>query len=45
MVGISDFAPRLFFEGPIVKNKLDFSEAFTYDARKSPVLRLGLAYV
>ncbi len=43
IVGISDFTPRLFIEGPIVKNKLNFSEAFTYDVRKSPVR--GLAYV
>ena len=42
IVGISDWTPRLFFGGPIVKNKLNFSEAFTYDVRKQPVR--GLAW-
>ena len=41
IVGISGFTPRLFFEGSIVKNKLNFSEAFIYDVRKSPVCGLG----
>ena len=42
IVGISDFTPRLFFRGPIVKNKLNFSDAFTYNVRrKSPVRGLG----
>ncbi len=42
IVGISDFTPRLFFGGPLVKNKLNFSEAFTYDVEKRPVR--GLAW-
>jgi hypothetical protein len=42
IVGISDWTPRLFFGGPILKNKLNFSEAFTYDVRKRPVR--GLAW-
>ncbi len=42
VVGISDWTPRLFFGGPILKNKLNFSEAFTYEVRKSPVR--GLAW-
>ncbi len=42
IVGISDWTPRLFFGGPVLKNKLNFSEAFTYDVRKSPVR--GLAW-
>ena len=43
IVGISDWTPRLFFGGPILKNKLNFSEAFTYDVRKKRVVAwLGL---
>ncbi len=42
VVGISDFTPRLFFGGPLVKSKLNFSEAFTYDVEKHPVR--GLAW-
>jgi hypothetical protein len=42
IVGISDWTPRLFFGGPLLKNKLNFSEAFTYDVRKEPVR--GLAW-
>ena len=42
LVGISDDTPRLFFGGPIIKNKLNFSEAATYDVLKSPVR--GLAW-
>ena len=35
--------PRLFFDGPIIKNKLNFSEAVTYDVVKSPCLRPRVA--
>ncbi len=42
LVGISDYTPRLFFGGPIIRNKLNFSEALTYDVEKSPVR--GLAW-
>jgi hypothetical protein len=35
--GISGFTPRLFFGGPLIKNKLYFLEAFTYDVKKSAV--------
>src|SRR5215472_1859666 len=44
IVGISDDTPRLFFGGPLVKNKLNFSEAFTYDVRKIPVRGLAWPY-
>jgi hypothetical protein len=37
IVGLSNLTPRLFFGGPLVKNKLNFSEAFTYDLNRSPV--------
>ena len=42
IVGLSNLTPRLFFGGPLVKNKLNFSEAFTYDLNRSPVR--GLAW-
>jgi len=42
IVGIADWTPRLFFGGPLLKNKLNFSEAFTYEVRKKPVR--GLAW-
>ena len=42
LAGVSGFSPRLFFSGPLIKNRLNFSEAFTYDVKKSPVR--GLAW-
>jgi len=37
VAGISSFTPRLFVTGPLIKNKLNFSEALTYDVKKSAV--------
>jgi hypothetical protein len=37
IVGIADDVPRLSFTGPILKNKLSFSESFTYTLVKQPV--------
>ena len=37
IVGISDFTPRLFFGGPLIKDKLNFTEALTYDVNKTPI--------
>jgi hypothetical protein len=42
LVGIANFTPRLFFGGPLIKDKLNFSEAITYDVNKRPVR--GLAW-
>lgn len=42
IVGVAAEAPRLFFDGPIIKNKLNFSEAVTYDVVKTPCY--GLAW-
>jgi Carboxypeptidase regulatory-like domain/TonB dependent receptor len=42
IVGLSDATPRLFFGGPLIKNKLNFSEDATYDVQKVPVR--GLAW-
>jgi lysophospholipase L1-like esterase len=37
LVGISNFTPRLFFGGPLIKDKLTFLEDITYDVNKTPV--------
>ncbi len=42
IVGLSDETPRVFFGGPIITNKLNFSEAATYDYNNRPVR--GLAW-
>ena len=42
IVGIADDGPRMFLTGPLIKNKLDFLEAITYDLVKQPVR--GLAW-
>ena len=42
IVGIAMESPRLFFDGPIIKNKLNFAEAVTYGVVKSEVY--GLAW-
>ena len=42
IVGLSAFSPRMFFGGPLIKDKLYFSEALTYEVHKS-VIR-GLAW-
>lgn len=42
IVGIEDDKPRLNFTGPLWKNKLNFSEAFTYEFSRYPVR--GLAW-
>jgi hypothetical protein len=42
LVGIADDAPRLNLTGPLWKNRLNFSEAVTYDLVKQPVR--GLAW-
>ncbi|HEX5413306.1 MAG TPA: TonB-dependent receptor [Terriglobia bacterium] len=42
LVGINDWEPRLTFTGPILKNRLNFSESFNYDILKIPVR--GLAW-
>jgi len=42
LVGIGDDEPRLSFTGPVLANRLNFSESFTYDLVKQPVR--GLAW-
>lgn len=42
IMGIADDEPRLYLTGPLIENKLNFSEAFEYDVDRQPVR--GLAY-
>jgi hypothetical protein len=42
LVGIADFNPRLYFTGPLIANRLTFSETLAYDIDKQPVR--GLAW-
>jgi Carboxypeptidase regulatory-like domain len=44
LVGISGFTPRMFFGGPIIKDKLNFSEVFSYDLKKNAVRGLAWPY-
>lgn len=42
LVGIQDDSPRIYFSGPLIGDKLTFSEAFTYNYSAEPVR--GLAW-
>ncbi|HXJ96945.1 MAG TPA: carboxypeptidase regulatory-like domain-containing protein [Terriglobia bacterium] len=42
LVGMADFNPRFYVTGPIISNRLNFSEALAYDDDKQPVR--GLAW-
>jgi hypothetical protein len=42
LVGVQYWKPRLYVSGPLIKKKLNFSEAFDYDLDKKPVR--GLAW-
>ena len=41
--GIRDATPRLNFEGPLIKDRLFFSEGFEYEVRKTPVITLAIS--
>ncbi|HZP33576.1 MAG TPA: TonB-dependent receptor [Candidatus Acidoferrales bacterium] len=42
LVGIENWTPRFQFGGPLVKNKINFSQEVTYEFRRTPVR--GLAW-
>ena len=41
LVGLANWTPRFEFGGPLIKNKLNFSEVVTYEIRKQPVRGLS----
>src|SRR5437899_3457223 len=41
LVGLANWTPRFEFGGPLIKNKLNFSEEVTYEIRKQPVRGLS----
>jgi hypothetical protein len=41
IVGLANLTPRLDFGGPIIKDKLNFSQEFTYEFRRTPVRGLS----
>jgi len=41
IVGVANMTPRLEFGGPLIKNKLNFSEEITYEFRRDPVRGLS----
>ena len=41
LVGLANWTPRFEFGGPLVKNKVNFSEEVTYELRKQPVRGLS----
>jgi len=44
MRGVKDSTPRLSFQGPLLKDKLFFSEGFEYDMRKLAVYTLPFPF-
>ena len=42
LVGIANWTPRLILGGPLIKNKVNFSQEITYEFRRTPVR--GLAW-
>jgi len=41
LVGLANWTPRLEFDGPLIKNKMNFSEEVTYELRRQPVRGLS----
>jgi hypothetical protein len=41
LVGLANWTPRFLFEGPLIKNKVNFSEEVTYELRRQPVRGLS----
>jgi hypothetical protein len=44
LVGVANWTPRFILDGPLIKNKLNFTEEFTYEIRKQPVRGLSFPY-
>ncbi len=41
LVGLANWTPRFEFSGPLIKNKMNFSEEVTYELRRQPVRGLS----
>ena len=41
IVGLANWTPRLLLEGPLVKNKVNFSQEVTYELRRQPIRGLS----
>lgn len=41
LVGLANWTPRFEFGGPLIKNKMNFSEEVTYELRRQPVRGLS----
>ena len=41
LVGLANWTPRFEFEGPLIKNKMNFTEEVTYELRRQPVRGLS----
>jgi hypothetical protein len=41
IVGLANWTPRFLFEGPLIKNKVNFSQEVTYELRRQPVRGLS----
>src|SRR5262249_6402486 len=41
VVGLANWRPRVLFGGPLIKNKLNFTEEVTYELRRLPVRGLS----
>jgi Carboxypeptidase regulatory-like domain/TonB dependent receptor len=41
LVGLANWTPRFEFDGPLIKNKVNFSEEVTYELRRQPVRGLS----
>jgi Carboxypeptidase regulatory-like domain len=44
VVGLANMTPRVYFGGPVVKGKLNFSEDLSYEFRRDPVRGLSWPY-
>ena len=44
LVGLANWTPRFLFEGPLIKNKVNFSQEVTYELRRQPVRGLSFPF-
>ncbi len=44
LVGIANWTPRFVLDGPLIKNKVNFTEEVTYEIRKQPIRGLSFPF-